>query len=153
VKVDTAVRGTAVLVEGGDKNGAIREGDRNTEVVRKGASDENAPRELKAPEPSAESDQQRFESQIEQERGKGVPLTDPTSHRNRTNRVIIVHENSGGVGVCDRKGVLKEGRKAELGENRGKVRMGNPVVGFFLVEKDQHTVHRAVLKILFGGIT
>jgi len=73
VKVDTAVGGTAVLVEGGDKNGAIREGDRNTEVVRKGASDENAPRELKSPEPSAESDQQWFESQIEQERGKGSP--------------------------------------------------------------------------------
>jgi hypothetical protein len=153
VKVDTGIGSAAVSGESGYKNRAIGEGDRDTEVVCKGTSDEDTPRETKPLEPSAESNQQWLKRQIEQERSKGVPLTDPASHRHRANRVIVVHEKGGSVGVSNRKGVLEKGGEAELGKNRGEIRVRDPVVGFFLVKEDQRTVHREIVKILFGGVT
>ena len=113
-------------------------------VISISSRDVNPLWEVETTEASAESDQQWFESQIEQERGKGVSLTNPTSNRNRSNRMTIVHKESGGWGVGGRKSVLNKGREAKFCEHRRKVGMRNPVVGFFLVEEDQSTVYRVI---------
>jgi hypothetical protein len=152
VKVDPTIGSTAIGIQNSDENCAIRKSDSNAKVVCKGTSDKHPPRETEAMEARAKSDQQGFESQIEQEWSKGVPLADPAGNRHRSNRVIIVHEKGGGIGVSDRKGVLDKGGKAELGEDCGKVRVGDPVVCFLLVEEDQRTVHRVIRMILFSGV-
>jgi hypothetical protein len=152
MKVDPTIGSTTILIKSSDEDSAIRKSDGNTEVVCKGTSDKHPPREAEALESRAKSDQQWFEGQVEQEWRKRVPLTDPAGNRHRSNRVIIVHEKGGGVGVGDRKGMLDKGGKAELGENCSEVRVGDPVVCFLLVEEDQRTVHRVIRMILFSGV-
>ena len=62
--------------------------------------------------------------------------------------MTIVHEESGGVGVGDSKGVLGKGRETELSEDSRKVRVGDPVVGFFLIKEDERTIHRGISSLV-----
>jgi hypothetical protein len=134
-KVDTAVGGTTVIVQDGNKDSSVRKSNTDVEVIRIGTNDEHPPREAKTTETSAKGNQQRFESQVEQKRGKGVALTDPTSHRNRSNRRAIVQKESGGRGVGSGEGMLNKGRETKLGKDSREVRVRDPVVGLFLIEE------------------
>jgi hypothetical protein len=147
-EVDTAVGGTTISVQDGDKDSSVRKDNTNVEVIRIGTDDEHPPREAKTTEASAKGDQQRFESQVEQERGKGITLTDPTSHSNRSNRRTIIQEESRSRGIGGSEGMLYKGRETKFGENGRKIRVRNPVVGLFLIEEQQTAIHR-----VFGGVT
>ena len=69
----------------------------------------------------------------------------PTGNRNRSDQMTIVHEKSGGVGVSDGEGVLDKGRETKLGKDSGKIRVGDPVVSFFLIKEDDVTMSGRVL--------
>jgi len=142
VKIDSAVGSTTVIFQRDNKNATIRQSNTNAQVIRVGPRDVDPPREAQTPETLTKSHEQRFESQVEQERGERVALTNPTANRNRSNRMTIVQKESGGVCVGGGKGMLNKDREAKFVENGTKVRVRNPVVGFFLVEENQSTFHR-----------
>jgi hypothetical protein len=148
VKVDAGVRRQAVIVQGSDKNSAIRKNETDVGVVSKGTSNKHPPGEADALEASAKGDQQRFESQVEQQGSKGVTLANPTSNRYRSNRMAIVQEKSGSVGIGCGKGMLEKGRKTVFSKNGRKVRVADPVVSLFLIKEDKSAVDR-----VFGGMT
>jgi hypothetical protein len=62
--------------------------------------------------------------------------------------VTIVHEVSRGRSVGGGKSVLYKGRKTKFGKDSRKIRVRDPVVGFFLVEEYNSTVDRVL-----GGVT
>jgi len=143
-EVDAAVGSTTIFSQGENKNTTIRKSDANGGIVSIGPSDKRPPREANTLKPCAERHQQRLKGQVEQERGKGVALANPASNRNRSNRMTIVHEESGSVGVSDSEGVLDKGRETKLSKDSRKIRVGDPVVSFFLIKEDERTIHRAI---------
>jgi len=146
MEINAAVGSTTIIFQCNDKDATIRKSNTNAQVIRVGPRDIDPPREAQTAKAFAKSHKQRLKGQVEQERGEGVALTNPTSHRDRSNWVPIVQKEGGSVGIGSGKGMLNKDRETKLVKNCAKVRVGNPVVGFFLVKKNQSTIHRGVGK-------
>jgi hypothetical protein len=133
VEVDLAVRCPTVLGEHSLKFGNVSSCQTQGQVIGKGGNNETTPSKRHSLKAETKRREQRLQGEVEQKRGKGVALADPTRNGNSGKGLAVLKNERMTRARRVKEHPCKSGRKTELLQYSEEIIVRHPVVGLLLI--------------------